>query len=93
MPSPFRAKSRVAEDGEEDDRDASDRDRELELLTESEHQGALDRIAVRVELLRRRLAVVPAARSHYVPLVERLSIPLPLRRILIDHLGSRGTNT
>jgi hypothetical protein len=95
VPSPFRAKSRLAGDGEEDDHDDSedDHDRELELLTESAHQGALDRIAVRVELLRRRLAVVPAARSHYVTLVERLSVPSRLRRILIDHLGSRGTTT
>src|SRR5689334_21039486 len=55
---------------------------------ESEHQGALDRIAVRVELLRRRLAAVPTARSHYVTLVDRLSVPKRLRRILIDHIGS-----
>lgn len=89
VPSPFRTTSSRDEDDEDDDLDGDDddRDRELELLTESEHQGALDRIAVRVELLRRRLAAVPAARSHYITLVDRLSVPKKLRRILIDHLS------
>jgi len=90
VPSPFRTQSRSDDSVEDDDLDdEEDRDRELELLTESEHEGTLDRIAVRVELLRRRLAAVPAATSHYVTLVERLSVPMRLRRILIDHLGSR----
>jgi hypothetical protein len=89
VPSPFRTKSSRDEDDDDDDLDDDDdRDRELELLTESEHQGALDRIAVRVELLRRRLTAVPAARSHYITLVDRLSVPKQLRRILIDHLSS-----
>ena len=91
VPSPFRTKSSRDDDEDDDlDGDDDDRDRELELLTESEHQGALDRIAVRVELLRRRLAAVPAARSHYITLVDRLSVPKQLRRILIDHLGAPG---
>ncbi len=95
VPIAFRTKSRRDEDTDDDalDDGEDDRDRELELLTESEHQGTLDRIAVRVELLRRRLATVPAARSLYVTLVERLSVPSRLRRILIDHLGSRGSST
>lgn len=95
VPAAFRTTSRKNDDDEVDDEEdhEDDRDRELELLTESEHQGTLDRIAVRVELLRRRLAVVPAARSHYVALVERLSVPLRLRRILIDHLAARRSST
>lgn len=94
VPRPFRTKSRREEGCEDDpDGDEDERDRELELLTESEHQGALDRIAVRVELLRRRLAAVPAARSHYVTFVEKLAVPLRLRRILIDHLASRGSTS
>ncbi|MGE0400236.1 MAG: hypothetical protein AB7T06_26205 [Kofleriaceae bacterium] len=93
VPSPFRTKSRRDDGGDDDDLDDEDnRDRELALLTESEHQGTLDRIAVRVELLRRRLAAIPAARSHYAALVERLSVPTRLRRILIDHLGPRQAN-
>jgi len=92
VPAAFRAQSRRDDDEDGDDMEDvdDDRDRELELLTESEHQGSLDRIAVRVELLRRRLAIIPAARPHYVGLVERLSVPRRLRRILIDHLGSRA---
>lgn len=92
VPSPFRTKSGRDED-DHDDLDDDDRDRELELLTESEHQGVLDRIAVRVELLRRRLAAIPAARSHYITLVQRLAVPPPLRRILVAHLGTRESGT
>jgi hypothetical protein len=92
VPTPFRTKSRSEGIEEEDDTEDgnAERDRELELLMESKHQGAHDRIALRVELLRRQLVAVPAARSHYVMLVERFPFPPRLRRILIDHLTLRA---
>jgi hypothetical protein len=92
VPIPFRKRAtRPDDEGEDDDDDRIERDRELELLTASEHEGMLDRTAVRVELLRRRLSGMPAARAHYVGLLERLALPASLRRILGDHLGAEGT--
>jgi hypothetical protein len=76
--------------GEEDE---EDQDRELDLLTTTEHQGSLDRLAVRVELLRRRLAVAwtpPESRVHYRGVIEKLEIAPVLRRTLLAHLGTAG---
>ncbi|MEO7735369.1 MAG: hypothetical protein ABIY55_30730, partial [Kofleriaceae bacterium] len=76
----------------DDDMDGLDdeQDRELQLLTKTEHEGILDRIAVRVERLRHRLAAAPwsspASHAHYRSAVEKLEIAPPLRRILIHHL-------
>jgi hypothetical protein len=78
-------------DEEHDD----EHDRELDLLTKTKHQGSLDRIAVRVELLRRRLAAKPGnlaeTRAHYRDVIDHLRIGDSLRRILIDHIGGKGT--
>jgi hypothetical protein len=91
VPIPFRKRATRPDDqGEDDDDDRIERDRELELLTASEHEGMLARTSVRVELLRRRLSGMPAARAHYVGLLERLALPASLRRILGDHLGAEG---
>lgn len=96
VPSPFRAILRGGVDCDDEgdvDEGEDERDRELELLTKSNHEGALDRISVRVELLRRRIAGSSAARIYYRGLVERLALPpgLPpgLLRILSAHLGPR----
>ena len=91
LPLPFRKSSRRVRDTEneeDDDNEDADRDRELDLLTKIEHEGKLDRIAVRAELLRRRIARTQAARSQYVKLIERLALAPPLRRRLIAHLGA-----
>ena len=76
-------------DEEHDD----EQDRELDLLTKTKHEGSLDRIAVRVELLRRRLEAVPGnsaeTRAHYRAVIDKLDLGAPLRRILIDHIGAK----
>jgi hypothetical protein len=92
VPVAFRRR-KSPESEEDDEDDTEERDRELELLTESEHEGTLDRIAVRVEMLRRRIAGrdSPDADAYYVRLVESLALPVALRRVLSRHLGSRRT--
>jgi hypothetical protein len=79
----------VPEDGDLDGGD--ERDRELELLTKTKHQGSLDRCAVRVELLRRRLKAAAwgsaEVLAYYRKVIETLAIAPALRRILVDHLG------
>jgi hypothetical protein len=97
VPAAFsRRKASAPTNGEgssdEDDPEGDDQDRELELLTRSEHQGRLDRVAVRVELLRRRLASAPwgsaEALAHYRSLVDALELAPALRRILVAHIGA-----
>jgi hypothetical protein len=92
IPVPFRTSEPRKREDEDEDEVPEEHDRELELLTASEHEGALDRIAVCVELLRRRLAGTrwPDARAHYVQLIERIAKPATLLRVLTAHLGSRG---
>jgi hypothetical protein len=72
------------------DPDDDERDRELELLTACEHEGRLDRIAVRVELLRRRLAGNGSRKVQlgYESLIKRLALPQELQSVLIKHLES-----
>ena len=91
VPMPFRTRSTRGPDDTADENDDEERDRELELLTASEHEGVLDRVAVRIELLRRRVAGSPHALSHYARLVDGLAIAPALRRTLVAHLrqGSR----
>lgn len=83
-----------SEDGAGDDAPDDEDDRETELLTKTKHQGELDRIAMRVELLRRRLARAsrPSAElcAHYARVLDGLPLPSHQRRILIEHLDSRG---
>ena len=79
------------DDGDESSTAAED-DAELELLTRTQHQGKLDRLAVRVELLRKRLSLgalrSDAARAHYTRVVQGLpDVPEHQRRILVAHLG------
>jgi hypothetical protein len=79
------------DDGDESSIAAED-DAELELLTRTQHQGKLDRLAVRVELLRKRLSLgalrSDAARAHYTRVVQGLpDVPEHQRRILVAHLG------
>lgn len=75
----------------DDDEDESDL--ELALLSKTEHQGRFDRIAVRVELLRRRLETVTSnsseAQAHYKTVINQLNLAPTLRRILVEHLGER----
>lgn len=70
--------------------DETERDRELELLTECAHQGVLDRMAVRVELLRQRIARAGwrslELDAHYRQAIENLNIAPPIREILVGHL-------
>jgi len=62
------------------------------LLTKTDHQGILDRIAVRVELLRRRLHnSSPESRAHYQGLIGKLELAPSLRRILVAHLGTNAS--
>lgn len=96
LPATFssgRRHKRPDDDGGEDEDD--DQDRELELLTKTDHQGSLDRIAVRVELLRRRLAGAtwrsPESHAHYRGVIDKLEIAPALRRILVAHLGAAGS--
>ena len=90
-PLPFRTSKQRGNGEQEDDDDVDERDRELELLTESEHEGTLDRIAVRVERLRRRIEEndFPETRAHYARLIENLPMPPVLRTVLSRHLGAR----
>src|ERR1019366_427052 len=94
---PVRFSSRKARpadgDGMDDEEpDDDEQDRELDLLTKTEHQGSLDRIAVRVEILRRRLAASSwfsaEAHAHYSSVIDKLALAPSLRRILRDHLGT-----
>jgi hypothetical protein len=68
-----------------------ERDRELELLTASEHEGVLDRVAVRVELLRRRVAEAKSNDMvrYYSRVTQGLQVAPALRRVLLEHLQSR----
>lgn len=91
VPHALRGPSRCSEQDAPDTEDGEARDRELDLLTLTAHQGAFDRIAVRVELVRRRLAGAPAARTLCVSTVGRLCLPRPVLRTLLDHLGTRPT--
>lgn len=81
-------------DGEDGAKASPDDDAELTLLTKTAHQGELDRIAVRVELLRKRLQRTAlrsdAVRAHYTSIVEQLSLPEHRRRVLLAHLNGRG---
>lgn len=79
-------------DDERDSEEVDDpRDPELALLTRTAHEGLLDRMAVRVELLRRRLTGAldrtDEARAHYRGVIDALSIPARYREILVAHLG------
>lgn len=77
-----------------DDEDKEEQDRELDLLTKTEHQGVLDRIAVRAELLRRRLEASPwrsaELQAHYQRAIDNLNLASSLRRILVEYLGVRS---
>lgn len=79
---------------------APERDTELELLTKTEHQGQLDRLGVRVALLRRHLRMVPrdlraALTDHYAAVVGALPMERTVRGVLLSHLvtanGSNGS--
>jgi len=91
-----RTKRRLRDDGELDTDGDEERDAELALLTRTEHQGRLDRIAVRVELLRRHLASGHGggsdARAPYREMIARLGLEAALQNMLLDHLGApRGS--
>jgi len=77
---------------EDDELEGNERDRELELLSKTKHQGSLDRRAVRVELLRRRLEAAGRGSAevlaHYRSIVETFAIAPSLKRLLVDHLGA-----
>lgn len=71
----------------------TDRDKELESLSKSDHAGKLDRIAVRVELLRRRLESIQATeaqRAHYQSILDKLDLPTSNRALLKRHLALRS---
>jgi hypothetical protein len=96
LPAAFSlGRRRRRRDDDEDDDEDDDQDRELELLTKTDHQGSLDRIAVRVELLRRRLDGAtwrsPESYAHYRGVIDKLEIAPALRRILVAHLGAGGS--
>jgi hypothetical protein len=86
VPLPFQTRRCSSDQLSDDDDDDDESDRELELLTECEHEGLLDRMAVRIELLRRRISASGGLRSHYIGIVERLPVVEPVRRALVEHL-------
>jgi hypothetical protein len=93
IPAAFRSRARRPGDDPADDPAGEDEDQsdpELALLTKTAHEGALDQIAVRVELLRRRLAQSwrsVEALVHYRRVIEALVVDRPLKTTLIRHLG------
>ncbi len=95
VPAALRTSALTDQKEAEEEDVPEDRDHELELLTEIEHEGTLDRIAVRVEMLRRRIAVMktPHASMHYARLIESLSLPAPLRRLLSRHIVHRNPDS
>ena len=72
-----------------------DDDEDLQALAEAKHEGQLDRLAVAVSVLRKRIAAA-AAGSAYAKArlgllrtqVAKLDIPKHLRRALVDYLNS-----
>jgi hypothetical protein len=92
IPAPHEWTKRRLRDEDELDADGDDeRDAELALLTRTEHQGQLDRIAVWVELLRRCLASGHGGRGGLVPyreMIGRFGLEARLKDMLLDHLGA-----
>jgi len=74
----------------DDDKD-SENDSELDLLTKSKHEGKLDRIAVRVEALRRCLDKTSVKETQlFKGIIAKLELSESLKKTLIDHLEKRG---
>src|SRR5262249_7137470 len=93
MPAAFRSRTHADDRPDDSKEDAShdeEHDAELALLTKTEHQGRLDRIAIRVELLRRRLARSPwwsaEGLAHYRSVINKLTIDRTLKSLLIEQL-------
>jgi hypothetical protein len=92
MPAGLRSqRGRSQQDDDPADAEVEGVDKELALLSKTQHQGRLDRLAVRVELLRRRRAAAAwqsaESDAFYRELIQRLDIPIELRRILVQHLA------
>jgi hypothetical protein len=64
-PSQNRTDSGDGENDQEDDSEYRDHEEDIETLTESKHQGELDRLAVAAAVLRKRLAGDTAGGKEY----------------------------
>lgn len=89
VPSPFRKSMPQHERNTEDEDEDEDLNVEMEALTAIAHEGKLDRIAVRVEWLRRRLAINPSPEvfNYYKKLIQSLAISNSLKTVLAEHLS------
>lgn len=92
IPLPFRnSRARHEEPSSlADDEELHDVDEEMESLTTIAHEGKLDRIAVRVEWIRRRLPddSSPQLIEHYRKLIQGMDLPDSLKSALSGHLSS-----
>ena len=81
---------------------ATEDDDDLEALAAAEHEGQLDRIAVSIAILRRRIMRSRVGREYAKERMEllrqqvaRLDLPRHIRNVLLEHLGSarlKGTS-
>lgn len=70
-------------------------DDDLKALAAAEHEGRLDRIAVSIAILRRRITRSQAGREYAKERMEllrqqvaRLDLPRHIKQVLLEHLGS-----
>jgi hypothetical protein len=91
---PARAHGKPAEgDGEREE--PADGDEDMEALAEAKHQGQLDRLAVTVSILRKRIAAGDAGPEYARARLEilrtqlrKLDVAAHIRRALLNYLGS-----
>lgn len=90
-----RAGEKVKPGDEQSDDTFDEDDGDVQALTEAKHEGQLDRLAVAVAVLRKRIAAA-AAGSAYAKArldllcaqVAKLGIPTHVRRALVEYLNS-----
>lgn len=89
---PATAQGEASDDDEAQDL-AADDDKDLEALTEAKHEGQLDRLAVAVSILRKRIAAADAGSSYsearlriFRGQIAKLDLPAHVRGVLLDYL-------
>jgi hypothetical protein len=93
---PVQADGEEAEpDDEQIESTSEEEDQDLQALAEAKHEGQLDRLAVAVSVLRRRIAAAAAGSAYAMARLDllrtqvaKLEIPKHVRRALVDYLNS-----
>lgn len=90
-----RPSEEVEPDDDQGDGTSDQDDEDLQALAEANHEGQLDRLAVAVSVLRKRIAAAPAGSAYAKARLDllrtqiaKLDIPKHVGRTLLDYLNS-----